>query len=77
MRAVVHNLAVTTDIARQHSPGPRCLLFMLQGSNVTRSASGTALRSVSRPEVPGAVVPLPFGISGRTIATLSVRAETH
>ena len=44
----------------------------LQGSNATRSASGTALRSVSRPEIPGAELPLPLGLAGRTIATLSV-----
>jgi hypothetical protein len=51
---------------------PAVTLAALQGSSATRSASGTALRSVSRPEIPGAELPLPLGLAGRTIATLSV-----
>lgn len=37
-----------------------------------RSASGTALRSVSRTEIPGAELPLPPSIASRTVATLPV-----
>jgi hypothetical protein len=61
---------VRADLRREVSRA--VTLAALQGSNATRSASGTALRSVSRPEIPGAELPLPLGLAGRTIATLSV-----